>query len=185
MTARERRPPIFGPEPWADIAGVEWCHFDVWFALVTTADFDADADALRGELEATLQSTFHRRDEMQAKLSHLADLRSRLDAAGLSFVDLVGAEEPDKQLLAKARRKVLDQALEGRAMTEPARVNLLEVDFVANHCVVAGSSFGSLIHTASGSAGGWGGLRTNRSGCAAYAELSTTARWARSAWARP
>lgn len=119
MTARERRPPIFGPEPWADIAGAEWCHFDVWFALVTTADFDADADALRGELEATLQSTFHRRDEMQAKLSHLADLRSRLDAAGLSFVDLVGAEEPDKQLLAKARRKVLDQALEGRAMTEP------------------------------------------------------------------
>ena len=45
-----------------------------------------------------------------------------------------------------------------------ARVNLFEADFFGNHCVVAGSSFGSLIHTAVGSAGGWGGLRTNRSG---------------------
>jgi hypothetical protein len=40
-------------------------------------------------------------------------------------------------------------------------------DSFANHCVVVGSSFGSLIHTAVGSAGGWGGLRTKRSGWAA------------------
>ena len=47
-----------------------------------------------------------------------------------------------------------------------ARVNLCETDFFENHCVEA-SSFGSLIHTAVGSAGGSGGLRTNRSGLAA------------------
>jgi hypothetical protein len=49
----------------------------------------------------------------------------------------------------------------------PARVNLSEADSFANHCVVAVSSLGSLIHTAVGSAGGWGGLRTKRSGCSA------------------
>jgi hypothetical protein len=46
-----------------------------------------------------------------------------------------------------------------------ARVNLSEAGSFANHCVVAVSSFGSLIHTAVGSAGGSGGLRTKRSGC--------------------
>lgn len=119
MTGPQPRSPIFGGEPWATIAGAEWCHFDQWFALVMVTDFDADADALRVELEDTLRSTFHRRGEMQAKLSHLADLQVRLDATGQSFADLVEAEEPDKKLLTKARRKVFDQALEGRAMTEP------------------------------------------------------------------
>jgi hypothetical protein len=46
-----------------------------------------------------------------------------------------------------------------------ARVNLSEAVFLGNHCVVAVSSFGSLIHTAVGRAGGPGGLRTKRSGC--------------------
>jgi hypothetical protein len=45
-----------------------------------------------------------------------------------------------------------------------ARVNLSEAGSVGNHCVVAGSSFGWLIQTGPGSAGGRGGLRTNRSG---------------------
>src|SRR6266508_121849 len=48
-----------------------------------------------------------------------------------------------------------------------APVNLSEAGFLGNHCVVAVSSFGSLIHTAVGSAGGVGGLRTKRSGCSA------------------
>ena len=45
-----------------------------------------------------------------------------------------------------------------------ARVNLCEADFFGNHCVVVVSSFGSLIQAMVGSAGGVGGLRTNRSG---------------------
>lgn len=50
---------------------------------------------------------------------------------------------------------------------DSARVNLSEADIFENHCVVAVSSFGSLIHTAVGSAGGSGTLRTKRSGWAA------------------
>ena len=50
---------------------------------------------------------------------------------------------------------------------DPARVNFSEAEFLGNHCVVAVSSLGSLIQTAVGSAGGWGGLRTKRSGWAA------------------
>jgi hypothetical protein len=121
MTAPGRRPPIFGPEPWTTIAGIEWCHFDWWFALVVTEDFDGDPDALRTQLETTLRSSLHRRVDTQAKLSHLADLRSRLDTAGLGCGDLAEAEEPDKRVLGKARRKVLEQALDGRAMTSAMR----------------------------------------------------------------
>ena len=40
------------------------------------------------------------------------------------------------------------------SMLAAAPVNLSEAGSVGNHCVVAGSSFGWLIHTAVGSAGG-------------------------------
>jgi hypothetical protein len=52
-----------------------------------------------------------------------------------------------------------------RCIWAAARVNLSEADSFGNHCVVVVSSFGWLIQTAVGSAGGWGGLRTKRSGC--------------------
>lgn len=121
MASDARRPPIFGAEPWTTVTGFEWCHFDWWFALVITTDFDGDPDALRTDLESTLRSSSHRHDDTQAKLSHLANLRARLDAAALDFRHLAEVEKPDKRVLAKARRKVLEQALEGRAMTEAMR----------------------------------------------------------------
>ncbi len=121
MTAQERRAPIFGAEAWTTVAGVEWCHFDWWFALVVIRDFDGDPDALRAQLETTLRSSLHRRADTQAKLSHLDELRARLDATGLGFGDLAEADEADKRVLSKARRKVLEQALDGRAMTTAMR----------------------------------------------------------------
>jgi hypothetical protein len=121
MTGQARRAAIFGAEAWTTVAGVEWCHFDWWFALVVTRDFEGDPDALRTQHETTLRSSLHRRADTQAKLSHLADLRARLDAAGLDFGDLAEADEADKRVLVKARRKVLEQALDGRAMTDAMR----------------------------------------------------------------
>lgn len=122
MARDARRSPMVGAEPWTAVAGVEWCHFDWWFALVITTDSDGDPDALRTQLETALRSSLHRRDDTQATLSHLADLlRARLDAAALDFRGLAEVEEPDRRVLVKARRKVLEQALEGRAMTEAMR----------------------------------------------------------------
>jgi len=46
-------------------------------------------------------------------------------------------------------------------------VNPFEADSSRNHWLELASSFGLLIHTVLGSAGGSGGLRTKRSGCAA------------------
>jgi hypothetical protein len=100
---------------------VPWCHFDRWFALVAVTSFDGDLDALEHELVGRLHSSLHGRTDVEAKLSHLAHLRGRMAAAGVSPAVLAGADEPDQATLSKARRKVLDQDLEGRAMTESMR----------------------------------------------------------------
>ena len=50
VTGTQRRPPIFGPEPWTTIAGADWCHFDRWFAIVAVGDFGGSLDALEAEL---------------------------------------------------------------------------------------------------------------------------------------
>ena len=120
VTGTQRRPPIFGPEPWTAVAGADWCHFDRWFAIVAVGDFGGDLDALEAELIGRLRSLRGRRD-VEAKLSHLADLRDRLGAAGIAAVVLADADEADKATLAKARRKVLDQELEDRSMTPAMR----------------------------------------------------------------
>lgn len=120
VTGTTRRPPIFGPEPWATVAGADWCHFDRWFATVAVADFGGDLDALEAELVARLRSRHGRRD-VEAKLSHLADLRDRLGASGVDARALAAAGKADKATLAKARRKVLDQELEDCAMTPAMR----------------------------------------------------------------
>lgn len=116
----QRRPPIFGPEPWGTTAGADWCHFDRWFALVAAGDFGGDLDALEAELIGRLRS-LHGRGDVEAKLSHLAGLRDRMGAAGVDATVLAAADEADKATLAKARRKVLDQGLEDRSMTPAMR----------------------------------------------------------------
>jgi hypothetical protein len=120
MTGTPRRPPTFGPEPWTAIAGADWCHFDRWFAIVAVLDFGGSLDALEAELIGRLRS-LHGRQDIEAKLSHLADLRDRLRAAGIDAGVLAAADEADKATMAKARRKVLDQGLEDRSMTPAMR----------------------------------------------------------------
>jgi len=121
--AAPRRPPVFGPEPWATVAGQEWCHWDLWFCMVAVFDHGGDLEPLEATFVAGLKDPLWGRDGIEAKLSHLADLRTRLAEVGLSPDGLVPPDAgTDKALIAKARRKVADRGLEGRAMT-PAMVD--------------------------------------------------------------
>jgi hypothetical protein len=95
VTTAARRPPVFGPEPWQTVAGTSWCHFDRWFALVTVASFGGDTDALRAELVRRLRASLHGRHDVEAKLSHLTDLRARMDAAGIDASVLASASDAD------------------------------------------------------------------------------------------
>jgi hypothetical protein len=120
---------VFGPEPWSDVAGRPWSHWDLWFAAVAVSDHDGSFDDLEARLVAQLRSHIGRRGA-ESKLSHLADLRSRLEATGFSAADLATPEVlANKRVLARARKKVSDDWVEGRAMT-PAMVETPRVRLV-------------------------------------------------------
>ena len=93
---------------------------------------------------------------------HTEEIELRHDDIGGLTVHIaarvMGEAGPGEVLISLAVRDLLSSS---------ARVNLSEATSLRNHCVVAGSSFGWLIHTAVGSAGGVGSLRTKRSGWAA------------------
>jgi hypothetical protein len=67
------------------IAGMEWSYWDLWFCVVCLADHGGDWGALD---EAIQKADKHYGEQ---KWSHLRDLTERLDRAGLSAADLVGA----------------------------------------------------------------------------------------------
>lgn len=118
MSTPTRRPPTFGPEPWSEVAGQAWCHWDRWYCVVAVVDHGGDLAAVEEALVAALSGAGWGRDAAEAKLSHLAELRRRLEVAGLEPADLAGPSDPaDKVVVAKARRKLADRELEGRAMT--------------------------------------------------------------------
>jgi len=121
MTATPRRAAISGPEWWSTVADASWSHFDRWFAIVGVVDFEGDLDELEADLVGHLRSSLHSRGDMEAKLSHLADLRRCHAGPQIDAFALLAADEPDKATVAKAHRKVLDQGLEDRAMTPAMR----------------------------------------------------------------
>ncbi|MGH9073420.1 MAG: hypothetical protein ACRDZQ_04765, partial [Acidimicrobiales bacterium] len=117
-----RRPPVFGPEPCEEIGGSSWSHWDRWFCAVAVADHGASLDQLEERLVSELQDRTGSRESTESKLSHLADLRACLSDAGLVPGDLATPEVlSERGLLAKARKKLAERYLEGRAKT-PAMI---------------------------------------------------------------
>ncbi|MPZ89577.1 MAG: hypothetical protein GEU81_16240 [Nitriliruptorales bacterium] len=112
-----RRPPIFGPEPWAERAAATWSHWDLWFCLVCLIAADGDWTALEEEIIRRDRRRSVGGRTWERKRSHLLDLCARLDRADLNAADLAGDALDDKPLRTKARRKVLDQDLAGRDHT--------------------------------------------------------------------
>lgn len=112
-----RRAPIFGPEPWAEHAGVGWAHWDRWYCVVCVEDFGGDWSALAQRL-ADRSGRLHPGPDAEAKLSHLDDLVRRLAAADLGADEFVELEPVDSKVRSRARRKVLDQGLGARDYTE-------------------------------------------------------------------
>ena len=109
--------PIYGPEPWATRNETVWSYWDLWFGVVALADYDGDLDELTVAIEEG--GRLSGGGTAEAKLSHLDDLRRRMAQAGIDAQTLVAGEDTDPKIRAKARAKVLKQALYPRDMTEP------------------------------------------------------------------
>ncbi len=118
MTEPGRRS-IYGPEPWRTKRRVVWSNWDLWFCVVALADHDGDLDALVAAIEdrggTFLSGT------VEAKLSHLDDLRLRLTEARIDAAALAGDAGADPRVRGKARTKVLKQGLYPRDLTDAMR----------------------------------------------------------------
>lgn len=100
---------------------MEWSHWDRWYCVVCVKDFAGDWEALAERL-ADRSGRLHSGPNAEAKLSHLDEVVARLAAADLDAEALAGSEPVDSKVVARARRKVLDQGLSGRDYTD-AMVN--------------------------------------------------------------
>jgi hypothetical protein len=118
--AAARKPPVFGPEPWGELAGATWFHWDLWFCLVCLVDFDGEWRALEEAIVASRRRSYGSLD-WEAKDSHLHDLEARLERAGVSAEAVAGGHLGDKVVLRKARLKVLKQSLASRDLTSAMR----------------------------------------------------------------
>jgi hypothetical protein len=111
--------PIYGPEPWRTKRDAVWSYWDLWFCVVAVADHDGDPDALAAAIEDGGRSSGS--GTVEAKLSHLDDLRLRLTAAGIDAAKLPGDVDADPRVRGKARAKVLKQGLYPRDLTDAMR----------------------------------------------------------------
>ncbi len=104
MSRRSAKPDgrIYGPEPWAVVRGVELSHWDLWFVVVMSS--------LSGGKRELVELLKSRRHDVEAKLSHLLDLESRLIAGGVSHADVLQGVTVDRALLRKAGDKVIEQS---------------------------------------------------------------------------
>lgn len=115
-----RQSSIHGPEEWGERAGTRWSWWDVWFCAVAVADHGADLGEMDARLASAPLAPLAGRETREARLSHLADLRDRLASAGLSPLDLAGAEITcQRRVLARARKRVWGGSIERAAVTEP------------------------------------------------------------------
>jgi hypothetical protein len=116
---RSGRTPIYGPEPWRTKRNAVWSYWDLWFCVVAVADHDGDPDALTAAIEDGGRSFWS--GTIEAKLSHLDDLRLRLAEAGIDAAKLAADADADPRVRDKARTKVLKQGLYPRDLTEAMR----------------------------------------------------------------
>jgi hypothetical protein len=118
MSASGRRP-IYGPEPWRTKRDAVWSYWDLWFCVVAVADNDGDLGGLAAAIEDRGGSFLS--DTVEAKLSHLDDLRVRLTEARIDAAALAGDASADARVRGKARTKVLKQGLYPRDLTDAMR----------------------------------------------------------------
>ena len=120
----EPRAAAFGPERWSTAAGAEWSWFDLWFCVLAVADFGGDLDRVEVDLAGRLNAppwTGVSGYDVEAKLSHLADLVSRVAAAGTT-AEALATLGKGPGVLSRARSTILKKSVTGSSMTPAMRV---------------------------------------------------------------
>ncbi len=113
------RPVIYGPELGTERHGQVWSHWDHWFVLVAVVDHDGDLTGLAAALDG--HPAGYLGEGEHARPAHLDDLTDRLMTTGIDAAELLGDDELDRTVLAKARRRVVTQGCAARCSGAAAR----------------------------------------------------------------
>lgn len=130
-----RRNPIFGPEPWQQLAGSVWSHWDLWYCTTAGTGFDGDWAKLGDEIVRAAHATLPVRTGRPS--SAIWRTCARLAVAELDAAALAGEAVHDKNVVARARRKVeallwsLAAELRGHRLGYPAEVAMALVAYPA------------------------------------------------------
>jgi hypothetical protein len=105
--------PIYGPERWRELRGVWFTYWDRWLLRLAVAEGDGlDALVARFEAERRERSWRSSRDDAEAKLAQIDDLRARLAKLEVTPQEVLGDQDAaDKNLLRKAQEKLFRQGL--------------------------------------------------------------------------
>jgi hypothetical protein len=121
--------PLFGPELWKTTKNVPFTTWDLWLMVLAVTGDEIGLDGVETKLvERTRDPGGFARDDAEAKLSQLDDLRARLTALNLEPGAVALKEARNPKIVAKARTKILEQTVPERdytdAMRETPRVKL-------------------------------------------------------------
>jgi hypothetical protein len=105
--------PVYGPETWRNVRKVPFTYWDRWLLrLAVAADDGLDSLVTRFEAERRDPSWRSSRDDAEAKLAQIDDLRARLAKLRVAPAEVLGEEDSaDKSLLRKAQEKLFKQGL--------------------------------------------------------------------------
>lgn len=100
--------PREGTDPWKDLNGVPFCHWDRWLLRLAIDEPDGLA-SIAAELRSRIRARPTQSSTPEALLAQVVDLQARLAATGRTPTDLLDdTERSSKWLLSKASRRVWD-----------------------------------------------------------------------------
>lgn len=95
-----------GTEPWREIGGVQFCHWDRWLLRLAITE-QGGLTAIAAEFRRRARDERHDRDTAEAMLAHVTDLQVRLARLGVESHDVLDARERESKWLGdKAFRRV-------------------------------------------------------------------------------
>jgi len=120
----KRSPPRLGLEPWKTLDGVTFTTWDLWLLVLAVSGDKIGLDGVAAKLRERFRTPGgFARDDSEAKLVQLDDLRERLTKLDLTPMDLVAREAKNKVIVARAKRKLFDQNAPAKDYTPAMKVS--------------------------------------------------------------
>lgn len=110
-----------GLDPWRAVDGIPFSTWDQWFLLLVYGEHAGAWSALRDRLGDRRGGMGFAQADAEAKLCHLDDLAKRWESLSESSRDVLRGECLDRQLVRRARAKILEQYVDDRDKTTPMR----------------------------------------------------------------